>query len=379
MITGFESVADAFEEIISADPKMGGALSIRLGGDTVVDLWGGIADERSDSRWEEGTLNVIFSATKGLSSLLAAQLVQNGVLDYEALVTEYWPEFGGAGKGSTKVKDLLSHRAGLAIFKENLTTENVLNWQEMVRRLEIEEPLWIPGENHAYHAITHGWLIGEVISRIVGVSVGQYFRSTIAQRLKADTWIGLPSSEESRVAHLHATKEWESLFTDLEIDPTPEGDFFIRGLTLGRAFPPTLATPEGGFNERRVHAAEIPGAGGISTARGLATIWSATVVVTDGVRLLEDEVIEEATQVQSEGRPFLGREPPYSRFGMGFQLSSPAREYLGPSSFGHDGAGGQCAFADSKHRVGFAFLTNQMDGPLDERATRLVEALRRLL
>lgn len=377
--SGFESVADTFEEIISADPKMGGALSIRLGGDTVVDLWGGVADARSDSPWGERTLNVIFSATKGLSSLLAAQLVQNGKLDYQALVTEYWPEFGGAGKGSTKVKDLLSHRAGLAILKEDLTTEDVLNWKEIVRRLEIEEPLWIPGENHAYHAITHGWLIGEVIRRIVGESIGHYFRSTVAQRLKADTWIGLPSSEESRVAHLHATKEWESLFTDLESDPTPEGDFFIRGLTLGKAFPPTLATSEGGFNERRVHAAEIPGAGGISTARGLATIWSATVVRTDGVRLLEDEVIEEATQVQSEGRPFLGQEPPYSRFGMGFQLSSPAREYLGLSSFGHDGAGGQCAFADSKHRVGFAFLTNQMDGPMDERATRLVEALRRLL
>ena len=166
--TGFESIADVFGEIISNDPKMGGALSIRLGGDTVVDLWGGLADERSNTPWEESTLSVIFSATKGLSSLLAAQLVQSGKLDYEAFVTDYWPEFGGAGKESTKVKHLLSHQAGLAILRDDLTAEDVLNWKEIVRRLENEAPLWIPGENYAYHAITHGWLIGEVIRRIVG-------------------------------------------------------------------------------------------------------------------------------------------------------------------------------------------------------------------
>ena len=375
MTTGFEPIADAFEEIISADPKMGGALSIRLEGETVVDLWGGVADERSGSPWEEDTLNVIFSATKGLTSLLAARLVQNGMLDYEASVTEYWPEFGQAGKGKTKVKHLLSHQAGLAVLQEDLTIEDVLDWNKVVSRLEVEEPLWIPGENHAYHAITHGWLIGEVIRRIVGMSVGDYFRSTIAEPLKADTWIGLPSSEESRVAHLHTTEGFESFFSDLERNPTREGDFSIRSLTLGKAFPPTLATLDGGFNEPRVHAAEIPGAGGISTARGLATIWSATVAVTDGVRLLEDRVIEEATRVQSEGRPFPGGEPPYHHFGMGFQLSSQARKFFGPSSFGHDGAGGQCAFADNKYHVGFAFLTNQMDGSTDERSIRLIEAL----
>ena len=368
-----------FEEIISADPEMGGALSIRLEGETVVDLWGGVADERSSSSWEENTLNVIFSATKGLTSLLAARLVQNGMLDYEAFVTEYWPEFGQTGKENAKVRHLLSHQAGLAVLQADLTIEDILDWNKVVSRLEVEEPLWIPGENHAYHSITHGWLIGEVIRRVVGMSVGDYFRSTIAEILNADTWIGLPSSEESRVAHLHTTESWESVFSDLERNPTREGDFSTRSLTLGKAFPPTLATPDGGFNEPRVHAAEIPAAGGISTARGLATIWSATVAVTDGVRLLEDQVIEEATHVQSEGKPFLGGEPPYHRFGMGFQLSSRAREFLGSSSFGHDGAGGQCAFADNKYRVGFAFLTNQLDGPTDERSIRLIEGLRSLL
>ncbi len=376
---GFESIAEVFEEIISSERNSGAALLMLVERKLVVDLWGGLGDAGKNSDWQERTLNVIFSSTKGLVSILAAQLVQAGVLDYEALVSDYWPEFAQSGKAKVKLKHLLSHRTGLAVLKDDICFEDVLDWQKIVGKLEIQEPMWIPGEEYAYHAITFGWLVGEVIRRVTGMSIGQYFEKAVSELLQADTWIGLPLSQELRVANLHAALDLESFFLNLEQDSSTDGDLLIKSLTLGNAFPPTLITPDGGFNDWRAHAAEIPGAGGISTARGLATIWSAVVTETKGVRLLSDSTIKIGTQVQSEGKPFFGGNPPYGRFGMGFQLSSPAQNYLGLSSFGHDGAGGQCAFADIEHRVGFAFLTNRMRGPSDDRATRLIKALKDLL
>lgn len=155
-------------------------------------------------------------------------------------------------------------------------------------------------------------------------------------------------------------------------------DWSDRAMTLGGALPPELVSPGEAFNDPRVRAAEIPGAGGIATARGLAEVWSATVTPTGGIRLLDDAVLDTALVVQSEGAPVFDVPPPWPRWAMGFQLDSEARRYLGPTSFGHDGAGGQVAFADRHARAGFAFVTNRMEA-IDDRATRIIAAVRGVL
>lgn len=373
----FAAVADAFRAAFDGQPTMGAALSVRHEGRPVVDLWAGSADERSGDPWERDTLSVIFSCTKGMMAILAARLVQDGLLEYDAPVARYWPEFAAAGKEHTRVADLLAHRAGLSAPRDAISPDRLTQWHEVVAQLAGQEPLWEPGTAYNYHAITHGWLIGEVVRRVTGLTVGQAFRRIIAEPLAADTWIGLPSSQRSRVAHMSVGSSLAALTAQQEADaPSDRPDWNGLAMTLGGALPRELVGEGAGFNDPEVQAAEIPGAGGISTARALAAIWSATVTETDGIRLLDPHTVDLASVPQSEGEPYFAAPPPWPRWGMGFQLDSAARRYLSDASIGHDGAGGQVAFADPHSRVGFAFLTNRLEAIDDHRATRIVNALR---
>ena len=363
---------------------MGGALAIRLDGKPVVDLWGGVArpQQQEGGIWEADTLSVIFSCTKGLTSILAARLVQDGLLDYHALVTDYWPEFGAAGKGSTRVKDLLAHRSGLSAPLVALTRQQMMDWDLVVSQLAAQNPIWTPGTGHAYHAITHGWLIGEVIRRVTGQTVGDYFANLVATPLGADAWIGLPSGLTQRVATMRVGSTLAEFLAEQARKRTPGVlDLVERAMTLGGALPEALVGPGIGFNDPEVQGAELPGAGGIATARALATIWSATIVETEGVRLLDNLTVDAATAEQSSGSPVIfDVPPPWPRWGMGFQLDGGPRRYLTTRGFGHDGAGGQATFADPGAGIGFAYLTNQMEeGTCDSRATSVIDALRRAL
>ncbi|NEM92025.1 beta-lactamase family protein [Galbitalea soli] len=359
---------------------MGAALSIVRDGVPVVELWGGAADPRTESPWTSETASVIFSCTKGLMSILAARLVQEGRLDYAATVASYWPEFAAAGKQGVTIRDILSHRSGVSAPREALSPTDILDWERVVGALAAQEPLWMPGAGYAYHAITHGWLIGEVIRRITGESPGRSFSRLIARPLGVDAWIGLPEGLESRVAHMSVGPTLAQLVAQQAAARPATGiDWSDRAMTLGGALPPELVSETGGFNDPAVRAAEIPGAGGIATARALATIWSSTVATTAGLRIIDDEVIAAATAVQSEGAPVWDVPAPWPRWGMGFQLDSEARRYLGPRSFGHDGAGGQVAFADPESGIGFAYLTNQMEAIADDRATQIIDVLREII
>jgi CubicO group peptidase (beta-lactamase class C family) len=380
-IKGYENVAQVFLRTFEGSPLMGAALCVKVDGKTVLDLWGGFADPRDFSPWSRDTLNVIFSSTKGLLSILTAMLVDEGLLDFDSPVVRYWPEFGGFGKSNISVRQLLAHQAGLSALRENLSFEEALDWQTVIRCLERQEPLWVIGRRHSYHALTFGWLVGEIVRRVTGESVGGYFEKRVAAPLKADAFIGLPESELTKVAHLSNTDERVKLSrTRLEALKPGDPDWFGRSLTLGGAFPFTLVTPDGGFNDSRAQTSEVPGAGGIASARALATIWSSLVTPTDGVRLLNDELLSEVTRVQSEGEQVYSGPPPYLRWGTGFQIDSPpARKYLTPRSFGHDGSGGQVAFADPEHKVGFCYLTNQLGVAGDPRAGLVIEELRRSL
>jgi CubicO group peptidase (beta-lactamase class C family) len=376
---GFESVREAFSSGFDEKPDMGAALAIMRDGHIIADLWGGISDERQRTPWSQDTVSVIFSCTKGLVSILAARLVQDGRLDYDARVSEYWPEFAASGKSQARVKDLLAHRSGLSAPRLPLRTEDVRDWDLVVARLAAQEPLWEPGTGYAYHAITHGWLIGEVIRRVTGRTVGEYFAELVAAPRRLDAWIGFPSAERARVAHMQVGPTLRAL-TAQQAASREAGvvDWSERAMTLGGALPPELIGPgpEDGFNSPAIQAAEIPGAGGIASARALAGIWSAVICGAQGERVLDDATLAAATTVQSEGPPVWDVPGPWPSWGMGFQLDSEARRYLTPTSFGHDGAGGQVAFADPASGIGFAYLTNQMEAIDDLRATRIIDALR---
>lgn len=373
---GFERVAEAFERGFEQRPGMGAALAIRMDGKYVAQLWGGMADPRSGRRWTEDTPGVIFSCTKGLMSLAVAQLVEQGLIDYEAPVARYWPEFAAAGKAGITVREALAHRAGLLATRVDLTLEEITDWDRMVEVIAAQEPVFQPDSGYAYHPLTHGWLAGEIIRRVTGLSPGAYLARHIAGPLGASAWIGLPAEVEPKLTHLTVIPPPDG---GIIAPPPPSPDWPLRAVTLGGALPATLVTEKGGFNDRRLVRAEIPGAGGVATAAGLATIWSAAVTETDGVRLLGPEVAKSATRVVSEGAGLYPAPGPYYRWGMGFMLDADARRLLTAQSFGHDGAGGQVAFADPQYKVGFAYLTNRMESRPDPRGNSIVAALREIL
>jgi CubicO group peptidase (beta-lactamase class C family) len=377
---GFEAVAEAFAGAFRDRPRMGAALAVRVAGQPVLSLWGGTADARRGTPWTDDTASVVFSCTKGLMSILLARLAQEGRLDYDAPVVKYWPEFGAAGKAAVTVRQLVSHKAGLSAPIVDWSIADLTDWQAACRLLAEQVPLWTPGDGYAYHAITHGWLTGELVRRITGLSAGQYFRQLIAGPLGVPAWIGLPRDHAGAIAHLELAPDLAGFWQD-EASRNTGGrpNWLYRAMTLGGALPPGLVTEAGGFNARDIQRAEIPGAGGIATAEALAAIWSATVTPTHGVRLIDGPTVRAVTETETSGPPVFDPQPPFSCWGMGFQLDSDSRHYLTGASFGHDGAGGQVGFADPRHEVGFAFITNWMEGAEDRRATAVIDALRAVM
>lgn len=372
--TKFSAIADAFAQGFAGKPDMGAGLCILIDGKIVVDLWGGVANARIRRPWSANTPTVVFSCTKGLVSILAARLVQDGRLAYDDRVTKYWPAFAENGKRDTTIAHLLAHRAGLPAPRTPFSKKDIVDWSRATELLAAETPFWEPGTDYAYHAITHGWLIGEVIRRVTGKSVGACFAELIGDPLAVDCWIGLPADRQDSTAYVTVSQELDAHWRVEGRKPEP--NWPLKALSLGGALPATLAAPDSGFNDPEIRAAEIPGAGGIASARALATIWSSVVTPTHGLRLLNQDTSRTATVPQSEGVPFFGGPPPFSRFGMGFQLDSEARHYIDEHGFGHGGAGGQLAFADPHRRLGFAYVTNWMGGPDDRRSADIVDALR---
>ncbi len=371
---GFEPLVETFAETLALSHGHGGALHIRVAGDIVADLWGG---EASAARsWQQDTPTVIFSCTKGLVAILIGELVSEGRLDLDAPASAYWPEFSARGKDSIPVRWLLSHRAGLPAIRRDLQIADIVNWDRMVQVLAEEEPLLPPGKGHIYHALTYGWLAGEIIRRVTGIGVEEFFAQRVMHPLQVEAWIGVSKEELPRIAQLYAVPVGPEAFWPAA-DPQ-DAALLERSMTLG-ALPVKVAEPNAGFNSDQIRRAVIPGAGGVATAQALATIWSATVSDAESIRLLNDEVIADMCREQSAGEPALSVPGPWSRWGTGFMLSSERRPFLTEDSFGHDGLGGQVAFADPQYEVGFAYLTNDLQEFYDPRGVVLVGALKRLL
>jgi CubicO group peptidase (beta-lactamase class C family) len=385
---GFEPVAEAFAENIRRHGDAGASVGVYVDGVAKVDLWGGVADAASGRPWASDTVSIIYSATKGATAILAALLAQRGQLDFDAPVTRYWPEFAGGGKGDVPVRYLFTHQVGLPYLDTKLTREEILEGSRIVEVLQQQTPVWEPGTAHGYHALTYGWLTGALIAKATGTKFGELFQEEIAQPLGLDLHIGLPAADAGRVAPLINMPPPDPHALDAITDPAQRDvlmalgaaaadpdSTFSRALSTNGALPtPDAAT----WNDPRVYQAEMPAANGISNGRALARLYAATVSETGGIRLLSDETVAQmkAEQVNGPDRTLITP----SRFGTGFQLPTPVSPQLSPDSFGHQGAGGALGFADTRHRVGFGYVQNQLlgGGPDGDPRTRgLIAAVAR--
>lgn len=380
----FGAVADVFSRNFTDFGELGASVAVFVDGRKVVDLWGGVADERTGRAWDEHTVVPVFSCAKGVVSVCVHLLAQEGRLDLDAPVVRYWPEFARGGKGGSeggksRGKELitprmvLAHRAGLPALDRTLSFDEITRWTPVVHAIEEQEPLWEPGTAHEYHGHVFGFLLGELIRRVTGLTPGAYFREAVGDRLGLRTWIGLPEAE---VAHLARLAEAEGR----PGNPDP-ASLVMRIVTMNGAFAfPGLDAPHG-WNDPALLRAEIPGAGAVSSARGLATLYAAAATGVDGsARLLTRDTVTDALRALTTGPSWSGFPDLGARWGSGFLLDAPGfRPMLGARSFGNDGAGGQFAFGDDAYGVGFAYTANRMIGHGDARSSRLVAAVRECL
>ncbi len=353
----FHAVKEAFRRNFETYAEVGASLAVMVDGRMVVDVWGGHMDAARTRPWERHTIVNVWSTTKGIVATCAHRLVDQGLLDLDAPVAKYWPEFAQAGKEELPVRYLLSHQAGLPAVREPLPIGSAFKWEVMTAALAKQEPWWEPGTKHGYHAFTYGWLVGEVIRRITGMTVGNYFREEIAEPLGLDFHIGLGAEHDGRVAEIippEMPQPGESNFVMEMLRDTESMSFKAIGNPLDLM---NFANA----NTREWRAAEIPAANGLGNARAVARLYGALARggELDSVRVLSQEAIERAIVEQASGPDeVMGLS---LRTALGFVLTSPEAA-LGPNSraFGHAGAGGSLGFADPDAKVAFGYTMNRM-------------------
>jgi CubicO group peptidase (beta-lactamase class C family) len=365
-------VRDVFIENLRSGADLGAAVAFTLDGETVVDLWGGFLDFKREREWQRDTIVNVYSTTKGITAICAHQLVERGLLDLDAPVAEYWPEFAAKGKESVPVRWLLSHRVGLPAIREPLPHGALYDWKRFTEALAGQEPWWEPGTRHGYHAVTYGHLVGELIRRVSGQSVGEFLRDNVTGPLDADFHIGFGPELDARTSDLHGnliggSGDRGAAAPGIKLPEIPEPlREFMRSMSdpttmTGAAFGNPRQKP-GDVNTREWRAAEIPAANGHGTARALARIYGALARggEIDGTRILRADTIDQAIVEQSNGPDaVLGGLP--MRFGLGFMLRSPIMPLSpSPRAFGHPGAGGSIGMADPDAKVGFGYTLNKM-------------------
>jgi len=344
----FAAVREQFEKNLADGTDIGASFCVIKDGETLVDLWGGWADEERTRPWEKDTIVNVYSTTKTMTALTALWLADQGKLDFDAPVADYWPEFAANGKEGVKVSHLMSHSAGLCGWSDPLDKKDLYDWEKATSLLAAQAPMWEPGTVPGYHALTQGYLVGEVIRRVDGRSVGTVFREEIAGPLGADFHIGLPASEDYRVAHLK---------------PPPVAGLGSAAQTeIQRvAFEhPTIDVSE--TRTRAWRGAEIPAAGGTGNARSVATVQSilANGGEVGGKRFLSEAGCRKALECQVEGTDLVLGIP--VRFGLGYGLSGPMSPALNESSMFWGGYGGSIVLIDMQNKLTIAYAMNRMEG-----------------
>ncbi|WP_263144308.1 serine hydrolase domain-containing protein [Pseudomonas alcaligenes] len=367
----FEPLKDAFAALFEDPQARGAALCVQRGGETLVDLWAGVADREGQQAWHSDTLVNLFSCTKTFAAVAALQLVAEGKLALDAPMADLWPAFAAAGKGGITLRQVLCHQAGLPAIAQPLPAEALYDWDAMTRALEEQAPWWTPGEGQGYAPITYGWLVGEMIRRASGREPGDAIVARVAAPLGLDFHIGLDDAEFHRVAHVSRAKGNSGDAAAQRLLRTTMGE---PNSMPSRAFanPPSVLTSTNKPEWRRM---QQPAANGHGNARSLAGFYAGLL---DG-SLLDAERLAELTREHGVGedKTLLTR----TRFGLGCMLDQPgvanATYGLGPRAFGHPGAGGSIGFADPERDLAFGFVTNTL-GPyvlMDPRAQGLARAL----
>ncbi|MBN9512499.1 MAG: beta-lactamase family protein [Alphaproteobacteria bacterium] len=381
---GFERVAEAFKANFDSKGEIGASVCLTVGGETVVDLWGGTADQKTNAPWTRDTLSIVFSCTKGATALCAHVLASQGKLDLDAPVREVWPEFAQHGKGHVTTRMMLDHSSAVPAVRAKVKDDGPYDWDYMTARLADEEPFWHPGTRNGYHGFTFGWTVGEMVRRVSGKSLGTFFRDEVAGPLGLDFWIGLPEEMEPRVAPIvaHVYKAADAV--------TP----FMRDLATNKESIPALfyfnngAWRSGGANTRAGHAAEIGAANGITNARGLAGMYAP--LANGGGKLVDGKTLTRMGEVSMATHDDATLRIP-TRFALGFMKSMDNRKrsmaaklwgedcdsvIMSSAAFGHVGAGGSLGFADPTAGLSFGYTMNRM-GPgllMNERGQSLVDA-----
>jgi CubicO group peptidase (beta-lactamase class C family) len=344
----YAPVREAFEANLAGGADVGACFCATLEGETVVDLWGGFADAAKTRPWEKDTIVNVYSTTKTMTVLTALLIADRGELDFDAPVASYWPEFAANGKADIKVSHLMAHSAGLSGWREPVTTEDLYNWDKVTALLAAQAPLWEPGTASGYHAITQGYLVGEVVRRITGKSLGTVFREEIAEPLGADFWIGLPASEDDRVAELIPPPPAHAAGANAQTE--------VQKISFNNPVIDVSATRIRGWR-----GAEIPAAGGTGNARSVAEIHTilANGGVAKGKRLLSEAGCRKALELQIEGPDLvLGMQ---ARFGMGFGLAGGTVPLPNPQdSMYWGGYGGSIIMIDMKARTTLSYVMNKM-------------------
>ncbi len=381
---GFERVAETFAQNFAERGEIGASVCVTVNGETVVDLWGGIADPKMQAPWARDTVSVVFSCTKGATALCAHMLASRGKLDIDAPVSELWPEFAQHGKERVTTRMMLDHSAGVPALRAPMKSDGPYDWAYMTERLAAEEPFWVPGTRNGYHGFTFGWTVGEMVRRASGKSLGAFFRDEVAKPLGIDFWIGTPEAIEPRIAPVIAfpmrpEQAKTPFLIDLMTDKTSIPFLFFMNNGAWR---------QGGANSRAGHAAEIGAANGITNARGLAGMYAP--LSTGGGKLVDQKTLSRMGEVSMASHDDATLRIP-TRFAPGFMKSMDNRKrsiaatlwgedsdsvILSSAAFGHVGAGGSLGFADPVAGMSFGYTMNQM-GPgllMNARGQKLVDA-----
>jgi CubicO group peptidase (beta-lactamase class C family) len=362
---GYGKVADAFRRNLDSGKEVGAAVAVYRDGRKVVDLWGGVRNGTTRAPWENDTLVTVFSATKGVASLAVAAAASRGLIDYDAKVADYWPEFAQAGKGAVTVRQLLGHQAGLVVITPPLAFSDLADPVKLSAKIAAQAPLWPPGTRHGYHALTIGWYASELIRHVDphGRTLGRYFAEEIAGPLDLDFYIGLPSHvDRDRVARLRTPTKIMAMQQAVKTPPR-QLIALVNPFGLGaRAIALADGMKDVDVNSDEIRALEIPAANGTGTARSLAKLYGAAANGGTQLGLTLDvyDALKAPAVPPTEGvRDFVGQGP--TSYSLGF--NKPTSEWVFGSSgnaFGTPGAGGSLGFADPDTGVGFAYVMNRM-------------------
>jgi CubicO group peptidase (beta-lactamase class C family) len=372
----FSEVQRIFNHNFDKYKEIGSSLCVIVDGEIVVDIWAGHKNKNKTEEWSKDTLSIAFSSTKAALALCAHMLIERGQLNLKEKVTKYWPEYGKNGKEDTTVEMILNHSAGIPALKVKVKEGGFLDWGYMVQLLENEKPFWEPGKETGYHMMTTGWLIGELINRVSGKSLGDFFNNELAKLYGLDYWIGLPETEDDRVAEI------------IPFVPSPNdkpSDFATVFRNDQKSMQRLSLTNTGGYdyNTKETYRAQLGAIGGITDARSLAKLLTPLAVNRGG--LLSQETIEKLSKPNIRS-PIDSMLLFPTNFSNGFMLNMDNRNtfkgeggsfLIGPKAFGHVGYGGSSAtFADPEFKISFGYLTNKLGGEylINERAQSLINA-----